>query len=135
MPTASRASLEPARPLTVLVVDNDPLIVEATSALLSGLGHRPLGAGNIAAAMELVGQADALLADYQLDGDEDGLTLIEQVRSVRPGFPVLLITAESGDAMHERAARMGMSILAKPVDPERIASFLAEASVLEVEPE
>ena len=135
MPAASRASLESARPLTVLVVDNDPLIVEATSALLSGLGHRPLGAGNIAAAMELVGQADALLADYQLDGDEDGLTLIEQVRSVRPGFPVLLITAESGDAMHQRAARMGVSILAKPVDPERIASFLAEVSVLEVEAE
>ncbi len=135
MPAISRGSLESARPLTVLVVDNDPLIVEATSALLSGLGHRPLGAGNIAAALELAGQADALLADYQLDGDEDGLTLIEQVRRLRPAFPVLLITAESGDAMHERAARMGVAILAKPVDPERIASFLAEVSVLEIEAE
>jgi hypothetical protein len=30
---------------------------------------------------------------------------------------------------------MGVPILAKPVDPARIASFLAEASVLEIETE
>ena len=119
----------------MLVVDNDSLIVEATSALLNGLGHRPIGASNIADGLVRSLRVDALLADYQLDGGEDGLTLIEQVRAVRPGLPVLLITAESGEDMRARAERMGVPILAKPVEPERIASFLAEVSVLEIETE
>jgi len=123
------------RSLDVLVVDNDSLIVEATSALLHGLGHRPLGATNMADALALCRRVDALLADYQLDGDEDGLTLIEQIRALRPGLPVLLITAESGQEMRERAEAMGVPILAKPVEPERIARFLAEVSVLEIEAE
>lgn len=125
----------PVRPLDVLVVDNDSLIVEATSALLHGLGHRPLGATNMSDALALCRRVDALLADYQLDGDEDGLTLIEQIRAIRPNLPVLLITAESGEAMRERALIMGVPILAKPVDPAQIASFLAEASVFEIETE
>ena len=123
------------RQLDVLVVDNDSLIVEATSALLHGLGHRPIGATNMADALRQCRRVDALLADYQLDGDEDGLTLIEQIRALRPGLPVLLITAESGEDMRERALVMGVPVLAKPVDPARIASFLADASVLEIETE
>ncbi len=133
--SAAQALGQAIRPLDVLVVDNDSLIVEATSALLHGLGHRPVGASNMTDALALSRRVDALLADYQLDMGEDGLTLIEQIRAIRPGLPVLLITAESSEDMLERAEVMGVPILAKPVDPERIASFLAEASVLEIETE
>lgn len=125
---------EAVRPLRVLVIDNDARIVEATSALLSGLGHRPLPATDIAAALALSGEADAVLADFHLDHGEDGLSLIEAIRQRRPGMPARLITAESGSAMRERARRLGVTVLAKPVDPEAIGRFLAEASMLEVEP-
>lgn len=133
--SATPSKGQPLRQLDVLVVDNDRLIVEATSALLHGLGHRPIGATNMADALRQCRRVDVLLADYQLDGDEDGLSLIEQIRALRPGLPVLLITAESGEDMHERARAMAVPILAKPVDPARIASFLAEASVPEIEAE
>ena len=111
-----------------------PLIVEATSALLTGMGHRPLGAVDMAGALTQCGEADAVLADYQLDNGEDGLTLIAALRRQRPGLPVRLVTAESGTEMRERARSMGVEILSKPADPDRIARFLAEASVLEIEP-
>lgn len=122
------------RALSVLVVDNDPLIVEATSALLAGMGHRPIGAGDIAGALAHCSEVDAVLADYQLDNGEDGLTLIAALRRQRPGLPVRLVTAESAADMRERARLMGVEILSKPADPERITRFLAEASVLEIEP-
>ncbi len=122
----------PARQLAVLVIDNDPLIVEATSALLKGLGHRPLGASGMDEALGLCGEADAVLADYQLDAGEDGLTVIEAIWQTCPGLPARLVTAESGAAMKERARLLGVPILAKPVDPEKIERFLAEASMVEV---
>lgn len=121
------------RSLSVLVVDNDLRIVEATSALLEGLGHRPLAAMNRDGALALCGEAEVLLADYLLDNGEEGLSLIEAVREIRPGLPALLITAENGAAMRERAAALGVEIMAKPVDPAAIERFLAGLSVREVE--
>ncbi|HQV02250.1 MULTISPECIES: PAS-domain containing protein [unclassified Novosphingobium] len=131
---AASLNAEPARSLAVLVIDNDPRIVEATSALLQGLGHRPLGASGRDQALAHCGAADAILADYQLDDGEEGLSVIEAIWQARPGLPARLVTAESGEAMAARARQMGVSILAKPVDPAMIARFLAEVSMLEVEP-
>lgn len=115
-----------ARPLDVLVVDNDIRIVEATGALLARLGHRPHGAGGMVDALALGDRIDAVLADFQLDNGEDGLTLIAALHARRPDLPVLLITAENGDAMRQRAAVMGVKILSKPVDPAAIERFLAD---------
>lgn len=126
---------QPVRSLSVLVVDNDARIVEATAALLKGMGHQPLGATDIAGGLALCGNADALLADYQLDDGEDGLSLIEAIWQRRPGLPVRLITAETGDAMRDRAQQLGVPILAKPVDPAAIGRFLSEASMLDIKPE
>ncbi len=120
------------RQLTVLVVDNDARIVEATTAMLGSLGHRALGAAGIAEALALIDTADALLADYRLDNGEDGLGLIAAARARRPGLPALLITAESGPELREAAASLDVAILAKPVDPAAIERFLVASSVLEV---
>jgi CheY-like chemotaxis protein len=88
---------------------------------------------NTAGALALCGEAEVLLADYLLDDGEEGLSLIEAVRERRPGLPALLITAESGPAMRERAAALGVAIMAKPVDPAAIERFLVEVSMREVE--
>ena len=122
------------RALRVLVVDNDERIVEASMALLEGLGHSPLGAADMAGALALCDGADVLLADYQLDSGENGLDLIVAIRHRRPALPALLVTAESGTAMHARAAALGVPIMAKPVDPQALARFLGELSVPEVQP-
>ncbi|MDE2436642.1 MAG: PAS-domain containing protein, partial [Sphingomonadales bacterium] len=125
-PGRRKASVAAAeRSLDVLVVDNDRTIVEATVALLERLGHRPRGAVGMADALPLAGDVDAVLADYQLDNDEDGLALIEALRMVRPDLPALLITAESGEVMRERAAMLGVEVLSKPAAPAAIERFLA----------
>ncbi len=120
--------------LTVLVVDNDERIVEASMALLDGLGHHPLGAADIAGGLALCSQADVLLADYQLDNGENGLDLIAAVRQRSPALPALLVTAESGAAMKARAAALGVPIMAKPVDPQALARYLNELSMPQVQP-
>lgn len=132
-PVRVRSGGTTARPLTVLVVDNDTRIVEATTTLLVALGHRVLGAEGMADALALSDRADAVLADYQLDNGEDGLSLIGAIWEDRPGLPARLITAESSAEMRGRAQLMGVTILAKPVDPAEIEQFLADASVPEIE--
>ncbi len=122
------------RALTVLVVDNDERIVEASMALLEGLGHHPLGACDIAGGLALCEQADVLLADYQLDNGENGLDLIAATRQRRHALPALLVTAESGAAMKARAAALGVAIMVKPVDPQALARWLDQLSVPEVKP-
>jgi len=113
------------RRLNILVVDNDPLIVEATSALLAAMGHRAHDASTITAALSKCDGIDAMLIDYRLDDGEDGLALIEAVRERRPDLPALLVTAETDMAMRNRAMVMGVEVVAKPVDPSMISRFLS----------
>jgi CheY-like chemotaxis protein len=125
------------QPLDILVVDNDARIVEATGALLAQRGHRPHGAAGMGDALALGDGVDAVLADYQLDNGEDGLSVIEALRARRPELPALLITAESSDTMYARAAALDVPVLSKPVAPEAIERFLADlpnpaASVVQV---
>jgi CheY-like chemotaxis protein len=123
------------RSLRVLVVDNDARIVAATAALLAGLGHQPVCAADTAGALA-AGGSDAILADYHLDRGEDGLSLIAALRTATGlAVPALLVTAEGARAVHERAAAMGVQVIAKPVDPALIERFLAAASVLQVQPQ
>jgi CheY-like chemotaxis protein len=122
------------RSLDILVVDNDPRIVEASIALLTRFGHRARGAADGAGALAQCATVDAVLADYQLDQGEDGLTLIEELRQLRPGLPAALITAEGNPAIRQRAAALGVEVFAKPVSPTMIEAFLARVSMTQVEP-
>jgi signal transduction histidine kinase/Na+/proline symporter/CheY-like chemotaxis protein len=120
--------------LDVLVVDDDPRIVEATVALLAGLGHTPHPAADMASALPLSRRVDAVLADYRLANGEDGLTLIAAMRAEMPGLPALLITAEDSPAIRRCAAHMAVAVLTKPASPDAIAAFLARVSMPQVEP-
>ncbi len=127
VPAASPDRL--SRALSVLVIDNDPRIVEASEALLTRMGHRVLGATDRAGALALCGEADAILADYQLDNGDDGLGVVAAVRARRPGLPAALVTAENDPAIRTRAAAAQMPVFEKPVSAAAIEGFLADASV------
>ena len=93
--------------LTVLVIDNEPQILEAMRALLGGWGARVITARSAAEAhaTSSAGAApsiDAMLADYHLHRD-DGLDLIERLRAVagRP-VPAILITADRSRLVQDR---------------------------------
>lgn len=123
-----------ARPVTVLAVDNDPAIIAATAALLGGIGHTVIGAATMAEALVLAPRADVALIDFHLDNGEDGITLIDRLRKLRPGMPIALVTAENGASLRRRARRRGIALLIKPVAPSDLESFVAAASMGQIEP-
>ncbi|KUR76910.1 PAS-domain containing protein [Novosphingobium sp. FSW06-99] len=135
MPIAQSADPVPLRAMTVLVVDNDKTIIEASEALFAGQGHRVLGAGTIADALALADQADAALIDYNLDRGETGLDLIDTLQRTMPHLALALISAAQDPALRMALRRRGVPFYAKPVDPALLAEFIATASKREVEPQ
>ncbi|MDE1916039.1 MAG: PAS-domain containing protein [Sphingomonadales bacterium] len=130
------------RALTVLAIDDDARTVEATVALLTSMGHRAIGASGGGEALPHAHEADAALVDYRLDhgaaGSEDGLTVVQELRAIKPGLPAMLITAESGEWIRDLAASLGVEMHAKPAAPEAIEHFLARVAtglVGEIKPE
>lgn len=116
--------------LDVLVVDNDARIVEASLSLLERMGHRPVGAASLETALPHARKVDAVLADYQLDDGEDGLSLIAALREETPGLPAALVTAQGDADLAARARAINVPVIAKPADPAAITAFLANVSVL-----
>ncbi len=80
----------------ILIVDDNP---EITSALARGLSlndYDPVIANNIAAAMDLLGDASlgAAIVDVMI-GEDSGLDLVRDMRSKGHAFPVLMLSALS----------------------------------------
>ena len=115
----------PLRPQDVLVLDDQPAIVEATCALLQGLGHRGIGAGALAAALPHAAAVTAALVDFQLGEGADGLAAIAALRARNPAIRAVLVTALRDAGVATRAAAMGVAVVWKPATAEAIEAALA----------
>lgn len=114
------------RSLTILAVDDDPLVLMNTIAMLEDMGHRVIDAMSGAEALRKLGdgQVDLLITDQampQMSGSE----LARQIRAAHPDLPVVLATgyAELPPGGDEQLPR-----LSKPfsqADLEKIVSRYA----------
>jgi CheY-like chemotaxis protein len=121
----------------VVVIDDDPLILEATGGLLRSWGCRVVAAQSCEEALVCLAKAqpgrrpDVIVSDYQLSRGLTGVDAIERLRSAFPNrIPALLI---SGDATCSARCEVGSReyhLLYKPVNAERLHAALVDASVL-----
>mgnify|MGYP002782315663 FL=1 len=115
---------------TVLLVDDDPLVLEGTAAMLEDLGHAVLQADSAAAARGvLAGGAavDLVLTDHLMPG-VTGAALAAELRRTHPGLPVILATgyAEQAPEIEAVPRRLGKPF-AQPALAAAVAEALAEA--------
>ncbi|MGR3631919.1 MAG: PAS domain S-box protein [Limimaricola soesokkakensis] len=92
-PDTTRAA-GPERPLKILVVDDDFLVLMGTIDMLEALGHEVLEAANGEAALDQLRahpDIDLLITDQAMPG-MTGAQLAEASRALRPELPVLLCT-------------------------------------------
>jgi two-component system NtrC family sensor kinase len=68
---------------------------------------------------------DVLLSDISLAESLSGVDLAERLRALHPGLPVVLMTGYSDQL--ERAAALGLTVLAKPVGSRELLNVLAAA--------
>ncbi len=126
-----RREPEPQR-LVILVVDNEPAVLDAMVALLRGWGHAAMGA---ASALETIreldelGKPDLILCDYQLDGGATGFELIAQVRQYfHTDIPAAIITGATRPDDLRILFRSGFPVLHKPLDFDHMNRLLARVS-------
>jgi len=80
-------------PCTILLVDDDPLILELGQELLEHLEYRVETASDAAQALEVFQRqgADLVIMDYRLPG-MDGYQLLQELRALDAGVRVLVAT-------------------------------------------
>jgi two-component system, NtrC family, response regulator PilR len=105
-------------PPLVLVVDDEPDLVELVTLTLSRMQLATQSAGDIAGAKRLLkSQAfDLCLTDMRLP-DGDGLDLLEWITAQHPGVPCAVITAHGNVESAVRALKLGaFDFVSKPLD-------------------
>lgn len=103
-------------PGRVLIVDDDEDMRTLLEDTLRDAGYVPAGASDIlAATIHLHSQpVDVMVLDWKMP-DLDGFKLLETVRRILPGLPVIFITAHNRPDIHRRALHEGaFGFLAKP---------------------
>jgi Na+/proline symporter/CheY-like chemotaxis protein/two-component sensor histidine kinase len=114
---------------TVLVVDNEEAILRGMDALL-GHWQMPVitatnGAQAIAAAACSPSPVGIVVADYHLER-EDGLKVIEKLRAEAGRMiPAILITADRSRAVQDRAAKLGVVHMRKPIRSAALRAALS----------
>jgi two-component system, sensor histidine kinase len=124
IPTIEAATLPPRKlgVVTVLLIDDELVIREATRELLRPLHVDVLTAGTIAEAVELAREVpdriDMILSDWRLRGQENGVEAVRAVRAVAgETTPAVLITGDTSAELLKLAHESGLVILHKPLQP------------------
>ena len=115
----------------VVVIDDDPLVLDSTGGLLRSWGCQVLTAGS--ARVALAGLADCnqspdlIISDYQLSDGQTGIVAIEELRkSLNLPIPAFLISGDTAPERMREARTSGYHLLHKPVRPRALRAMLSK---------
>jgi len=116
---------------TVLIVDDDPALLEALPEALrlrmNELTVETCDSAPDALAKIAVEDYDAIVTDIKMPG-VDGLALLDEIQQVRPETPTLLITGHGEHDLAIQALRRGAyDYIQKPIDREYFTASLSRA--------
>ena len=115
-----------SRPLRILVVDDDPAMVGAITALVGTEGHQVITAYDGLTAVKRFREEhpDLVLLDLAMPGP-DGFNVAGQMRAIGPA-PIVVVSGESGEAAKVRALGLGADdYLTKPFGKAELLARIA----------
>ncbi len=102
---------------TILMVEDNPDVMEMGSSLLGEMGYHILKATTAGEALAVLKQTpdiDMLFTDIVMPGGMNGVTLANEVRRQRPTMPILLTTGWADRALDHEDDRGGFDLIGKP---------------------
>lgn len=116
---------------TILLVDDDIVVLAALSKLLSHFGYVVAGASNSVAAMNYVTGSrkcfDLIITDLAMPGI-GGVEFMATVKKTFPDVPVIVMTGHTERCTNEEAVRCGASAyLAKPFETPHFINTIERA--------
>lgn len=109
----------------VVMIDNEPAVLEAMQSLLSGWSCSVRAQSKLASLLDAASEPgvrpDILLADYHLDNGECGIDAVDALRR-RWGssLPAIIITADHSAEVTDHVRRAGCELLRKPIKPAEL---------------
>ncbi|HLK35406.1 MAG TPA: sigma-54 dependent transcriptional regulator [Polyangiaceae bacterium] len=118
-----------ASEFSVLVVDDDPMVMSALRSFVESRGHRFVAAAGVAEATHVLASQsfDAVVLDLYLP-DGDGLDVLDRSLELQPPPAVIVMTARAEIHSAVEAIRRGAAdYLAKPLDLDDLGARLEHA--------
>ncbi|MDZ4791470.1 MAG: PAS domain-containing hybrid sensor histidine kinase/response regulator [Hyphomicrobiales bacterium] len=119
------------RPLLVLCVDDEDVILEGTKALLREWGHSCVIAKTAEEARNALNWRipDAVLMDYYVGEHRTGVQILEELQRLwGRSAPTALVTAQRTDLVLREAGERNYDILQKPIKPSVLRRWLNAAA-------
>ena len=110
----------------ILIVDDDPDLVEACTLYLAKEGHEISSAHNVDDAMALFESVkpDLVILDVMMEQPDDGIAMAQDLRRKGHETPILMLSAISRVTSMDYDKDEGMipvnEFLEKPVDPKTL---------------
>jgi signal transduction histidine kinase/CheY-like chemotaxis protein len=127
----------PAHPLMdacdrklVVVIDDDPLVLEGMCGLFRSWGYHLLVAGTddeaLAGVADRERPPDLVVSDYHLSGGKTGIEVIEGLRrTFSAEIPAFLVSGDTNPELLRQARASGYHLLHKPVDPMTLRAIVS----------
>jgi DNA-binding NtrC family response regulator len=118
-------------PLRVLVVEDEALTRWSIAETLAGHGHAVVEAGSAATAVDALhawaDPIDVVLLDLRLPDSSD-LTLLADIRRLRPESAVVMMTACGSPELARHARELGAcDVVDKPFDMDTLEQLVRDA--------
>jgi signal transduction histidine kinase/ActR/RegA family two-component response regulator len=116
----------------VLVIDDDPLVLEGMSGIFRKWGCRVITADSDSKALKAAAEQDDLpdliISDYHLANGRTGIETIEWLRGeMSTQIPAFLISGDTDPATLHEAKVKGFHLLHKPVNPMALRAMFNQA--------
>ena len=120
-PRRAAAQWMPATPeatgQVVLLVEDEPTVLEVAQAMLVDAGFRVIpasDAGDALTALHSGAAIDALVCDVVLPGGASGFDIAREACRIRPGLRAILVSGYAADVLARLGGDSGFELLAKP---------------------
>jgi len=115
--------------LTILLIDDDPDILDATAQLMSSWGHRVISAGNYQQAKQQLQNdnlcPEVIISDFCLNEQLNGIEVVHQLwQQLGKRLPALLITGDTSPDKLRELRNSQIPVLHKPLQAMRLRAFL-----------
>jgi PAS domain S-box-containing protein len=115
--------------IQVLVIDNEPKILEGMSALLGGWSCEVETALSAEKAINQLRASqfapDIILADYHLSESDTGVQAVHEIHTqLGVSIPAIIITADRTEEVSNEIASSGAQLLTKPIRPAALRAMI-----------
>jgi two-component system CheB/CheR fusion protein len=129
VPTQSETQVSTPCHGTILIIEDDPAVLEMLQLLFDDEGHRTLVAADGHNALQLAAAAstmpDLVVADYNLPKGLNGLeTILTLQKQLRRPIPAIILTGDISTESLREIASQGCVHLAKPVRAKELTRLI-----------